>query len=145
MNQDTSSSAEKESLEVRKRVLKAVLAPAILAVLSEMTMSSATNLIAVFKKRYGIQLSPGTVYPVLYALEKENEIKKLPHRIRNLYVITKKGKKTIEDLNGNWKSAKYGLQVDSELGIYLKNQRLDLLDGEDNQLMTEYTAFKVYY
>ena len=112
MNQDTSSSAEKESLEVRKRVLKAVLAPAILAVLSEMTMSSATNLIAVFKKRYGIQLSPGTVYPVLYALEKENEIKKLPHRIRNLYVITKKGKKTIEDLRmeiGNLQSMVYRL------------------------------------
>lgn len=99
-NQD-SAPAQEVVLEVRKRVLKACLAPAILGLLSERNSISATNIIEVFKKCYDIALSSGTVYPVLDALEKKGDIKRLPHRIKRLYVLTNKGKATIENLQKN--------------------------------------------
>lgn len=101
-SKDTASS-KKDLQEVRKKVLKAVLAPAILELLSEITVSSGTNLIAVLKKRYGIQLSAGTIYPVLYSLEKKKQITKIPHRIRCLYILTDEGKETIDNLQLNIK------------------------------------------
>jgi DNA-binding PadR family transcriptional regulator len=94
--------AESEDLvETRKRILKAVLAPAILAQLAERRFLSATNIISVFKKRWNIQLSSGTVYPVLYALERDGTIKRLPNRRKKLYVLTSKGKETIKNMQGN--------------------------------------------
>lgn len=93
-----SEQARQTITELRKRMLKAILAPLILALLSEMTASSATNFIEIFKERFGIQLGPGTLYPVLYRLEKQREIKSLPNRRKKLYVLTNKGKEIIEDL-----------------------------------------------
>jgi DNA-binding PadR family transcriptional regulator len=86
---------------VRKRVLIACLDAAIMEQLSERRVLSATNIIAIFKKRFNIQLSPGTVYPVLYALEREGKIKRLPNRTKKLYVITNKGEISIKNLQAN--------------------------------------------
>ena len=72
-----------------------------MAQLSERGVLSATNIISIFKKRYDIQLSAGTVYPVLYVLEKDGNIKRLPNRRKKLYVLTSKGKKTIKNMRGN--------------------------------------------
>jgi DNA-binding PadR family transcriptional regulator len=69
--------------------------------LSERGVLSATNIISVFKKRYNIQLSAGTVYPVLYALEREGNIRRLPNRRKKFYVLTSKGEETIKNMRGN--------------------------------------------
>jgi DNA-binding PadR family transcriptional regulator len=95
------SSSAPEVLEVRKRVLKACLAVAIMAQLSERNVLSATNIISLFKKRHKIQLSPGTLYPVLYALERDGKIRRLPNRRKRLYGLTSKGKETIRNIRGN--------------------------------------------
>jgi DNA-binding PadR family transcriptional regulator len=72
-----------------------------MAQLSERTALSATNIISIFKKRYNIQLSAGTAYPVLYALEKDGNIQRLPNRRKKIYVLTNKGKAAIKDIRGN--------------------------------------------
>jgi DNA-binding PadR family transcriptional regulator len=87
--------------KVRKRILKACLSAAIMAQLSERRVLSATNLIEIFKRRYNIQLSAGTVYPVLYALEKDGKIARLPNRRKRFYVLTDKGKASIKNIRGN--------------------------------------------
>jgi hypothetical protein len=53
------------------------------------------------QKRHNIQLSAGTVYPVLYALERDGNIRRLPNRRKKLYVLTSKGKETINSLQEN--------------------------------------------
>ena len=98
--QETASS-DKDLLEVRKRLLKACLSVAIPALLMEIHVSSATNIITVIKKRYNIQLSPGTLYPVLHSLVRDEKIKRIPHRTRDLYLLTSKGKETIVALQEN--------------------------------------------
>ena len=95
------ASAQKVILKVRKRVLTACLDVAIMAQLSERRVLSATNIISIFKKRYNIQLSAGTVYPVLYALERDGNIQRLPNRRKKLYVLTSRGKETIENFREN--------------------------------------------
>jgi DNA-binding PadR family transcriptional regulator len=87
--------------KVRKRVLKACLDVAILAELSEKKVLSATNIILFFEKRFEIQLSAGTVYPVLYALERDGKIRRLPNRRKTFYVLTSKGEEIIKDIQGS--------------------------------------------
>jgi DNA-binding PadR family transcriptional regulator len=41
------------------------------------------------------------VYPVLYALERDGNIKRLPNRRKKLYVLTNKGEETIKNMRGN--------------------------------------------
>jgi len=103
LSDDVQSGAveSEDFVETRKRILRAVLAPAILAQLAERRFLSATNIILIFKKRCNIQLSAGTVYPVLYALERDGNIKRLPNRRKKLYVLTSKGKETIKNMRGN--------------------------------------------
>jgi DNA-binding PadR family transcriptional regulator len=86
--------------KTRKRVLTACLDVAIMVQLSERVLS-ATNIIATFKKRCNIQLSAGTVYPVLYTLERNGNIKRLPNRRKKLYVLTRKGKETTKYLQAH--------------------------------------------
>jgi DNA-binding PadR family transcriptional regulator len=70
---------------------------AIMAKLSERKVLSATGIISVFKKRHNIRLSAGTVYPVLYALERNGNIRRLPNRRKKFYVLTSKGKEAMEN------------------------------------------------
>jgi len=96
------STIESEELSrLRKKILKAVLAPAILAQLAKRNVLSATKIIKVLQKSCNIKLSPGTVYPVLDALEKEEKIKKLPRRLTRVYVLTSKGKITVKKIELN--------------------------------------------
>ncbi len=49
--------------------------------------------------RHGYKLSPGTLYPILHKLERENYLKSYPElvdgKIRKYYRITSKAKKTL--------------------------------------------------
>jgi DNA-binding PadR family transcriptional regulator len=92
------ASAEKVKRKVRKRVLMACLDVAIMAQLSERRVLSAANIILILEKRSNIQLSAGTVYPALYALERDGNIKRLPNRRKRLYVLTSKGEEIIKNM-----------------------------------------------
>ena len=66
-------------VETQKRIIKAYLPAIIMTRLDEATITSATDIISMIKKRYNIQISPGTVYPILYQnqLVRNGRIKKL--------------------------------------------------------------------
>lgn len=53
-------------------------------------------------KRHGYTISPGTLYPILHNLEKENLLKSeeenVEGKIRKYYKTTKLGKKTLDEL-----------------------------------------------
>ena len=55
-------------------------------------------------KRHGYSISPGTIYPILHEMEDNNLLKKEEKlafgKIRKIYRITNKGKKTLENLKG---------------------------------------------
>jgi len=52
-------------------------------------------------RRHGYNISPGTLYPILHSLEKEEFLiskpKNVDGKIRKYYRITKNGKKILED------------------------------------------------
>ena len=52
-------------------------------------------------RRHGYNISPGTLYPILHSLEKEEILiskpKNVDGKIRKYYRITKNGKKILED------------------------------------------------
>jgi hypothetical protein len=78
-----------------KRIIDVYLPMIILARLLDTTVTSAPDIISLIKKRYRIQLSPGTVYPVFYNLEKNECIKVYSNRERKNYVLTSKGRDAI--------------------------------------------------
>ena len=83
-------------LETQKKIIKAYLPSIILTRLKEATITSATDIISIIKNRYNIRISPGTIYPILYKLERNGRIRRLPNRIKKIYVLTEKGKEIIE-------------------------------------------------
>jgi len=52
--------------------------------------------------RHGYQLSPGTLYPILHALERDGLLrsneKLVDGKIRKYYMITSKGRKTLAEV-----------------------------------------------
>lgn len=59
------------------------------------------------------QMSEGTLYPILHALEKEKYLEsywqEFDGRNRKYYHITKKGKKQLEDKKNEWLSFSYNV------------------------------------
>lgn len=77
--------------DTQKRILNAYLHAIIISRISETSIVTAADIISNIKKRYDIRMSPGTVYPALYKLEGEGNIKRLPNRKKKIYVLTQKG------------------------------------------------------
>lgn len=52
--------------------------------------------------RHGYQLSPGTLYPILHALERDGLLRSreqlVDGKVRKYYMITSKGKKTLTEV-----------------------------------------------
>jgi hypothetical protein len=71
-----------------KRLVIGYLPIIILVYLKEMSAGSATNIIKFIKMRFGVLVSPGTIYPIIYKLESEGKIKRMPKRRRKIYVLT---------------------------------------------------------
>jgi DNA-binding PadR family transcriptional regulator len=84
--------------EEKARLLKACLDIAILTEMAKRSVVSASDIIVLIKKNCGIQISPGTVYPVLYRLERRGYSRLLPDRRKMFYILTDSGKKALEDL-----------------------------------------------
>ena len=69
--------------------------------MNEARITSAPDIISVIKNRYNVRISPGTVYPIIYELERNGRIKRLPNRIKKIYTLTEKGKELIEYFQAN--------------------------------------------
>jgi DNA-binding PadR family transcriptional regulator len=82
----------------KKKFLKAFLDVAIMAEMAQRSAMSAMDIIVFFENKCNFRISPGTIYPILYKLEKNEYIKKLPNRVKGLYELTDSGKQKLKNL-----------------------------------------------
>ena len=75
----------------RKRILNAFLDTVLLIELSQRNAMKASHVIDHLKSKYEVELSPGTIYPVLRTLEKSGDIAAVRSRKVKTYMITGKG------------------------------------------------------
>ena len=95
-------SLEKEVLrEMRERIVKGFIDVVVMAELRNGPMSGY-DVIGLIHKRFGILVSSGTIYSLLYSMEREGLIRGTFSRRKRIYSLTDKGRKNIEIvLNAN--------------------------------------------
>ena len=77
--------------KLRRRVNKSFVDILILAELNNSSMSGY-DIIGLIHKRYDILVSSGTVYSLLYSLERNGLIKGVQNQRKRVYALTEKGK-----------------------------------------------------
>lgn len=83
------------------RIIKNFMDVLILAELRKRSMSGY-NVIEFIHNKFGLLVSSGTVYSLLYSLEREKLIEGKWNERKRVYVLTEKGEKTIKAiLNAN--------------------------------------------
>lgn len=75
------------------------------------------KLIGELHKSFGVLLSPGTLYPLLYHLEKEGFIEVSSLDRRKLYFLTEKGQKKVHMINDSYQ--KHSERIFSFVNIHL--------------------------
>jgi DNA-binding PadR family transcriptional regulator len=85
-------------LEEKSKLLKACAEIAILTEMTKKDAMSASDIIVFFEKNCDTSLSPGTIYPILYRLERKGYIRLLPNRKKKFYFCSESGRKAMEDL-----------------------------------------------
>lgn len=87
--------------KMHRRIIKSFMDILILAELRNSPMSGY-DVIAFIHKKFGILVSSGTVYSLLYSLEREDLIRGIWSKRKRVYEITEKGERNIETvLNAN--------------------------------------------
>ena len=84
-----------------KKILVASLSGLVLARMAEKNMRSVSDILSSLNQHFGFHLSPGTVYPIIYSLEKKGDIQRVSLGSRRVYVLTEQGKKSLARLQGN--------------------------------------------
>ena len=87
--------------EMQMRMIRNFLDIIILAELRNRSALSGYDLIDFIHKKFGIMVSSGTVYAILYSMERGELIKGEWSRRRRIYLLTDKGRETF---NAIWKS-----------------------------------------
>jgi len=85
-------------LEEKRKLLKAFSDIAILDELTKGEPLNASDIIVFFHKNYDIRMSPGTLYPILYKLERRGYIKVIPDKKTRLYVLADSGRTALNSL-----------------------------------------------
>ena len=87
--------------KMHRRIVKSFMDVLILAELRNAPMSGY-DVIAFIHNKFGILVSSGTVYSLLYSLEREDLIKGIWAKRKRVYELTEKGERTIDTiLNAN--------------------------------------------
>jgi len=81
--------------ELNERVIKSFLDIVVMAKLKTDSLSGY-DFIAFINKRFNMLISAGTVYSLLYALERKQLIEGSGEERRRIYKLTEKGKATID-------------------------------------------------
>ena len=97
-NTENSVFDNKFVLEEKRKLLKAFSDIAILDELTKGEPLSASDIIVFFHKNYDIRMSPGTLYPILYKLERRGYIKVIPDKKTRLYVLADSGRIALDSL-----------------------------------------------
>ena len=98
---------------LHKRVIKSFMDIIILAEL-KMNPMSGYDAISHIHKRYGILMSSGTIYSLLYCLERDGLIKGAQNQRKRVYTLTKKGEQNIKIIT----------KANEEIQSFLKNMLL---------------------
>lgn len=85
-------------LEVETRVIKEFLDIIIICELKEQSELSGYDLATLEKQKFGITLSPGTVYSTMYAMERRGLITPHPNGKKTTYVLSPLGEKALENI-----------------------------------------------
>jgi len=83
--------------DLRKRTIKNFLDIFILGQLQENTLSGY-DIIGLVHKRFDVLMSSGTIYSLLYSLERDGLIKGIHEQRKRVYELTEKGEKAIQVL-----------------------------------------------
>ena len=87
--------------KMHRRIVKSFMDILIMAELRNAPMSGY-DVIAFIHNKFGILVSSGTVYSLLYSLERENLINGIWAKRKRVYELTEKGERTIDAiLNAN--------------------------------------------
>ena len=81
----------KTAEKLRRRAIRSFMDILILEELKQGSLSGY-DIIGLIHKRFGILLSSGTVYSLLYSLERNGLIKGVQNQRKRLYTLTEKGK-----------------------------------------------------
>ncbi|WP_164217133.1 PadR family transcriptional regulator [Virgibacillus sp. YIM 98842] len=96
-------------MSLRSQLLKGILEGCILAIIENQTIYGYE--LSMKLQDYGLEVSEGSIYPVLLRLQKEKlikgEMKKSPSGPnRKYYFITDEGIAALEDFKSNWEGIK---------------------------------------
>ena len=82
--------------ELRRRVIKNFTDILILTELRKKRSLSGYDIIGLIHKRYGTLLSSGTVYSLLYSMERDGLINGVQNSRKRVYTLTEKGEQNIK-------------------------------------------------
>ena len=85
--------------EMHERIVKGFLDMAIMVKLMKGNPVSGHDVVTFFPKKFGFQISPGTVYSVLYSMERDGLIKGRWSQRKRVYTLTNKGEKKIKAIS----------------------------------------------
>jgi DNA-binding PadR family transcriptional regulator len=90
--------------EMRERILKSFMDLMILKELRKNVRISGYDIIVLFHRRFHLLLSPGSVYSVLYALERKGLVVGTMTGDKRIYKISKKGEEVVQSVLRNTSS-----------------------------------------
>ena len=85
--------------EMQRNMIKNFLDTIILAELRNPSALSGYDVIDLIHKKFGILISSGTVYALLYSMERKGVIKSALAQRKRVYVLTDKGRETINAIS----------------------------------------------
>lgn len=86
---------------LRRKVINAVIDVFVLAQLWNKSSLSAYDVIALLNKKYHVLLSSGTVYYVLYRLERRGLLRGSLDQRKRIYMLTEQGRRQIKAIQNH--------------------------------------------
>lgn len=96
--------------KLHRRAVKSFMDLLILVELTNSPMSGY-DVIGLIQKKFGFLVSPGTVYSLLYSMERDGLIKGTHNQRKRVYVLTEKGKQ----------NAEVAMKANKEITSFLQN------------------------
>ncbi|MFA9557752.1 PadR family transcriptional regulator [Evansella sp. AB-rgal1] len=115
-------------MALRSQLLKGILEGCILAIISKHTVYGYE--LSMKLQQFGLQVSEGSIYPILLRLQKEKlirgEMQKSPNGPnRKYYFLTNEGEEALEEFRANWELVK------KPVDLLLQEEEIEHGDGEN--------------
>jgi len=104
------TSTSKLAEKLRKRVIQDFMDILVLTEMKKVSLSGY-DVIDLLHRKFGVMLSSGTVYSLLYSLERDGLIKGVWNQRKRVYALTEKGEQNINVIT----------KANKEVQIFLRN------------------------